>query len=131
MAYTATVSAVTRYTINGRRHYRFTVSETEAAAGSEFSVAGLPSIGRILQYRATRTAGTGTTIAPVVGRAASFLANTQDYIGNAFAAAASGNGAEMKYAGLTSGTMYFRSVPNNAASDHAISTEVVIVEGLH
>ena len=131
MAYVATVSDPTIKVINGRTHYRWTISEVEAASGSEFSIGGAPLVGTIILYRATRTAGTGTTINPIIGRAASFVASTQNHIGtNSSTAAYINDASNLRYNGITAGKIFIRSMPNNAAADHSISTEIEIVEGV-
>lgn len=129
MAYAATV-AVTRETISGRRIYRVTIAEVEARDTSEATITGVPVLGTIVSYRATLTAGTGTTITPVVGRAAAFAASTQNYIADPGSAGAHiDDSTHVPYYSAT-GTLYVRSTANNAATDHAISTEILIAEGV-
>ena len=132
MAYVVTGYDAPIVTVRGgRRHVRWVITETGASPSSEFVLDGAPDIGEVYLYQATLTAGTGTTINPILGRAAAFTANTQNHIGtNATTAARINDGTPMRYQGLTASKVYVRSVPNNAAGDHAISTEIVIVEGL-
>ena len=59
MAYAATVT-ITRK----GNDYVVTISETEAAAGSEATITGLPVRGRVLRQICSLTAGTGTTVDP-------------------------------------------------------------------
>lgn len=126
----AAVSSVTLKTIDGRKHAIISVSETLAAAGSEFSVSGLPIVGTIMHYQVTKTAGTGATVNPKIGRAAAFTVSTQDHVAtNTTTAAHINDGTAVKYYS-PSGILYFRSTPSNAAADHTILTEIVIVEGV-
>jgi hypothetical protein len=131
MAYAATVSSPTITVVNGRRHFRWTISEVEAATSSEFIITGAPQIGTLVLYNATRTAGTGTTINPLLGRAAAFASGTQNHIAtNATTAAHIGDASNVRYSGLVSGEIFVRNNPNNVTADHSISTEIVIVEGV-
>lgn len=129
MAYSFTVSSVTKTRVAGRNYYRFTVAETECAAASEFNVTGLPTYGRIVKYVATKTSGAGATIAPRAGRSASWTADGQNDIGALASAAAHIDAAEKAYLPLSSNTMHFRSTPASG-TDNVIATEVVIREGL-
>lgn len=127
-AYSGTSTKVTG-SVSGRAVYTVTLTETEAAAGSEATITGLPQRGTIISYKATLTAGTGTTIDPVGGRAAAFVASTQNHIfSNGTAAAHIHNQDPVRYYSST-GTLYIRSTPNNAAADHTITTEILIVDG--
>jgi hypothetical protein len=66
-----------------------------------------------------------------LGRTAAFTTTTNDVIGvNSTTAALINDGTNLKYSGLTAGKIFGRSLPSNAAADHAISTEIVIVEGM-
>ncbi len=114
----------------GRRTWLITVSETLAASGSEFSIFGLPIVGTIVRYGATLTAGTGTTINPILGRASGFAANTQDWIGTQTTTGAHiADITNLRYRLTSAGTLYVRSTVNSATADHTILTEIEVVEG--
>ena len=142
MPYAQTTPVVTRRRIDGRNYYFVSFSETGAAPTDRWSVAGLPYLGEIVHYKATLTAGTGTTIAPSLGREASFTVgtkdvHTQDSIGALSPAAVSFDEAgPLVYHSATnalaesSATLYGYSTPNNAAADHTIYTEFVVLEGV-
>lgn len=131
-------SAVTRieWVHGGRRFIHISFSETEAAATSEWSVTGLPRCLTLLRYKATLTAGTGTTINPRLGRATSWTASTQNDIGtNTTTAAHITDQTKVAIilteitAGDDRGTLFGKSQANNAAADHAISTELTFCVG--
>ena len=131
MPYASTVVGPTISVIKGRATYRWTVSETGAAPTDTWTITGAPAIGTITLYRANLTAGTGVTINPRLGRTLAFTTTTNDVIGvSATTAALINDGTNLKYSGLTAGKVYGRSLPSNAAADHSISTEIVIVEGV-
>lgn len=131
MAYLATVSGPTKNVINGRIHYRWTISEAEAASGSEFKLSEAPLTGTVILYQATLTAGTGTTINPTMGRAASFVASTQNHMGtNSSTSVHINDGSNLRYAGLVAGEIFIRSTVNSAVADHTILTEIEIIEGI-
>jgi hypothetical protein len=130
MAYAAAVTVAVEV-ISGRRHYLVTIAETEAAAASEFTVPNLPQRGKIMSYKAKRTAGTGTTVDPIIGRSATPTTATLDAIWeNGTAAGNIDSFPGVQYYSST-GTIYGRSTPNNAAADHTITTQILIVEGWH
>ena len=131
MPYVSTVVGPTTSVIKGRNTYRWTVAETGAAPTDTFTITGAPPVGTISLYRANLTAGTGITINPRVGRTLAFTTATNDVIGvSATTAALINDGTPLKYSGLTNGNVYGRSLPSNAAADHSISTEIVIIEGV-
>lgn len=59
MAYAATVTLTRK-----GNDYVVTISETEAAAGSEATITGLPIKGRVQRQICSLTAGTATTVDP-------------------------------------------------------------------
>lgn len=130
MAYAATVAVSYKGAVNGRETFLVTITETEAAAASEWSVTGLPDIGTITHYQATLTAGSGATINPILGKAASFSADTQNHIAtNTNTAVHINDGARTPYTLQGgAGTIYGRSTVN-AGADNSISTLFVVVEG--
>ena len=115
-------------TIRGRRHYRWTVSETLASQATEFVIAGAPLVGTMTLYEAKLTAGTGTLINPRIGRSAGFALTDVGARTNATTAARIDDATNVRYTSTT-GKLYVRNYPNNAAADHSISTEIEIVEG--
>jgi hypothetical protein len=130
MPYASTVVGPTINVIKGRATYRWTISETGAAPTDTFTITGAPAIGTVVLYRANLTAGTGATINPRLGRTLAFTTTTNDVIGvNSTTAALINDSTSLKYSGLTAAKIYGRSLPSNAAADHSVSTEIVIVEG--
>lgn len=128
MAYAASVTKTTT-TISGRRVFKIVVAETEAAQTSEFEITGLPEVCTLILYRATKTAGTGTTIAPIGGAAASFTASSQNENFSISAAAHVSESTKVPMR-LTSNKLVIRSTPNDSTADHSISTLITIVEGV-
>jgi hypothetical protein len=128
MAYAAVVTEVNKGSDGGRNHWAFTVAETEAAAGSEWSIGGLPRRVTVYSYKATLTAGTGTTINPIIGDSAAFAASTQAHIATNTTTAAHINDQTVLRAYLPTGTIYGRSTVD-ADTDNTIATEILIVEG--
>lgn len=129
MAYAAAITTEIK-TISGRRHYLISVTETEARDTSEFEIVGLPSVATLVLYRATLTSGTGTQITPIAGNVTGFTEDTQ---GDEFSAATV-RGAHTNYSiykplRLHENKLVIRSTPDNAATDHSISTLITIVEG--
>ena len=131
MPYAATVVGPTISVIKGRATYRWTISETGAAPTDTWTITGAPAVGTVTLYRANLTAGTGVTINPRLGRTLAFTTSTNDVIGvSATTNALINDGTNLKYSGITAGKIFGRSLPSNAAADHSISTEIVIVEGV-
>ena len=131
MPYASTVVGPTISVIKGRATYRWTVSETGAAPTDTWTITGAPAVGTVVLYRANLTAGTGVTINPRLGRTLAFTTTTNDVIGvNSTTAALINDSTPLKYSGLTAAKIYGRSLPSNAAADHSISTEIVVVEGM-
>ena len=137
MAYTVTGNTtpanVRQTRSEAGRQLVFDVSEIEAAAGSEFSIGGLPPVGTIVAYKATLTAGTGTTVNPSVGSAASFTttgsaAARQGHVATNTTTAAHVNDRTPLPYHAPSGTLYFRSAPNDLTADHTILTRIVITD---
>jgi hypothetical protein len=132
MAYAQSAPVITsRIRGDGLVEFTARFTEAEVAAGSTWSLAGMPVSGTITLCRVAPTFTTGATVQPAYGRAVGWAlggANI-DHIGQVSAAAASSNDASgLRYAGLTSGTLYGRSVPN-AGSDTSTTVEITIVDG--
>lgn len=72
MAYASTVT-VSEMQVSSYAGWRVTITETEAAASSEVEIVladyGLPSFGRVITQMSNLTAGTGTTVDPILGSA--------------------------------------------------------------
>ena len=134
MAYAQSEPVYQRFTVNGRRVVVVSFTETEAAAASEWTIPGdkIPRVGLIKVINATKIAGTGTTIRPTLGRKSGWTAATQDDIGQVAASAAAHirDVVGMPYNLSSVDNLYGRSTPNDAAADHTIQTELVIVEDL-
>ena len=128
MAYAASVTKTTT-TISGRRIFKIVVAETDAATSSEFEITGLPEVCTMILYRATKTAGTGTTIAPVGGATTGFAVSTQNENFSISAAAHVSESTQVPLR-LTSNKLVIRSTANDATADHSISTLITIVEGV-
>jgi hypothetical protein len=128
MAYSGTPTVSEVY-VQGRRHVRITLAELEAAAASEATIPGIPVHGTIVAVKATKTAGSAASIDPVLGRAASFAASTQDHIWSNGTAAAHINesGLSVRYYAPT-GTLYVRSTAASAA-DNTVESEILILDG--
>lgn len=128
-ALAASTCTVTASQVDGRKHVKAVIVETGARDTTEVACSGVPAFGTIVSIEATLTAGTGTTINPILGRAAAFAASTQDHIATATTTAAHlhEQGSTAYYS--STGVLYVRSRPNNTTTDHAISTEILIVEG--
>jgi len=129
-SWAATSCSVTPTNRDGVKHYRVRVEETGSRDTTEVACTGLPTYGTLVSYRADLTAGTGTTIHPILGSAAAFVVSTLDYIGGATATAGFINEQSTTRMHLPAGILYLRSAPNSTATDHAISTEILIVEGV-
>lgn len=143
MAYAASITVrevVSDTAVDGGRHadYVVTIAETEAGATSEasFALSGtdstgapykLPSTGRVLAQIAILSAGTGTTIDPVLGEQTDPAAGAWRVENDAAAALVHNTSRGVCYTGIP--TFYHRSVPNNAATDHTITTRYYIRAG--
>lgn len=128
MAYTATVTVRDRM-LGGRRVFIVTIAETEARDTSEATIEDLPVVGRIVDVHCTRTAGTGATIDPEIGRAATWSDATQDEVWQNGTAAAHIDAQPGKVYYSSNGKLYWRSTPNSSATDHTITSQIIILEG--
>ena len=126
-AATVTVSPIA--IVAGRAHYLVEVVQTAQRDTSEVTVSGLPVCGTVVWLRERLTAGTGTTIHLRIGTAAAFVADSYDEILEATATAAQYVEAGSGPYCTASGTLYLRSGPNSTATDHAITTQFVVVAG--
>ena len=112
----------------GRTYYMIEVTETDAAAASEWQIT-VPSIGEILLYQATLVSGSGTTIQPRVGKSSGWSDDTQDHVGGQDTAAAAIHDATPLPYALAGATMYGRSTVD-AGADNEVTTLLVIREGV-
>lgn len=128
-AYTITGVTGPVTSIGGREQWVVTVTETGVRDTSEVTILGVPVCGTIVSVRAKLTAGTGTTVHTRVGTAAAFVADSYDERLEATATAA--QYVEVGSAPYCSSarTLYLRSAPNSVVTDHAITTELIIVAG--
>ena len=131
MAYAAAMSYV-ESRVNGRRCVVVTVSETELAAASEYSLdlTGYCPSGswRIVRLQVVKTAGAAATLAPVFSRTTAPAAGTAGYIGGI--AAAAGHDSNNVQAGwLGTGTAFFMRTTPNAAADNSVTTRIVFADG--
>lgn len=127
MPYAAT-DTTTRLTVSGRRQWIIEVSETEAAAASEFSISNLPKLCTLRAYKATLTAGSGTTINPKLGNGSGFTVSTQEHLATNSTTAAHINDNTAVRLHLPDGVLYVRNSVD-ADTDNSISTVIVITEG--
>lgn len=137
MAYAATVVIEPVGSARGRGQFAVTVTETECEATSEWSTTNatnaagqrvsLPKTFRIVGQKVTKTAGTATTVAPVLARATGVTAVGVNSISIQAAAAAIDDASQYR-AYLPSQVLYGRSTPN-AGTDNSITTQLLIVEG--
>jgi hypothetical protein len=123
--------------VGNRRVIRIRAVETGISSSSEWSTSGLdinlPGAGYVQQLQAVRTAGTGTTIQPRIGKATGWADSTIDAVcGVATPAAYHNEGipAPFCFGPSQARVLYFRSTPDNAAADHSVETLVVITEQL-
>ena len=105
-----------------------TITETEAGAATEATIEGLPKKGRICSQSASKTAGSATTIAPILVTAAASTLAVQTVV-QASAAADQSNAFNppVKYS-TSNGTLFHRSVCDTG-SDSSITTIYLIQAG--
>lgn len=130
MPYAVTILSRRTTVERGRRHVTITVRETEAATGSEFSIPGLPPKGKIVSYKSTLTAGTGTTINPRLGLATGFVDDTQDHLAtNSTTAGHINDQVQLRYQTADEAGELFINSSVDAGADNTIDTEIMVVEG--
>ena len=125
MAYAQTTPTLYRGP-NGE--YLITYTETEVAAASEASVSGVPPIGRIVSFKATKTAGSAATIAPEAGNSSGYSDSSQAEIFSGPTAAAHIHETQVIPYSAPTGIIYIRATPASA-TDNAVATEIMILEG--
>ena len=125
MAYAAAVTV----THLGGRDYSVTISETDAATGSEATIEGLPKKGRVLSQLADKTAGAATTIDPILTTASGSTLSTQVVMENATAAATISNLADPSVPYYSaSGTLYHKSNVDSGTNS-SVTTVYLIQAG--
>ena len=130
MAYVATVTPpVSVLDDLGRVNRVYVIAETGSKNTDEFEIKDVPKLFTITSYKATLTAGTGTTIQPKGGTATGWTVSTQEDLFLQSSAAAHINDNTPVRGYTSTGSIFIVSAPNNAATDHAITTEITIVEG--
>lgn len=148
MAYTATVTIVEQR-VNRRNRIRIRVVETEAATGSAWSTTAsasnpvtvngnalavgdsykLPATGDIRDLICDLVGGTGTTIQPRLGKAASWSDGTLNEVLTTGPATGYEHAAgPVPYTHDAPFALHGASQANNAAADHTIHTQLTIDE---
>ena len=112
----------------GGPDYKVVITETEAGAATEATIEGLPKKGRICAQLATKTAGSATTLAPILVTTSASTAAVETVV-QASAAADQGNAFDppVKYT-VDNGTLFHRSVCDTG-SDSSITTVYLIQAG--
>jgi len=149
MAYAATVTVTPITAHLGDRvqeGFSVTIAETGAKNTDQWDTAGagtgvtltgvtdtdwLPAMGRIVRYVADLTAGTGTTLDPVVGTVTD-PASTPASVVLENGTAADPIDLQPADGGAyyaPTGILYGRNVVNDATADHAITTKILILSG--
>lgn len=107
--------------------YRLTITETEAASGSEHEIAGLPNSVRIVRRTCELTAGTGTTVDPICGTATN-PSGTYVLLENGTAAARTVETPTIPVVVDAAAGFYHRSVVD-AAADNSVTTVYLLAVG--
>lgn len=115
----------------------YKIVETSVQASTEYTIV-TPTFGTIVAFKAQLVSGTGATIKPTIGIAASFTADTFEEISDTATAAAFINDITVIPYALANafvaspqntGNMTIRSTPN-AGTNNAVTTIIVIVHGM-
>jgi len=117
MAYSATVTI----THAGGRDYQIQISETEAGTATEKAITGLPNKGIITDMKTTKSAGSASTVAPIVSTSSASSAAVHTVCSTT--AASDQNNAfdpPAKYL-VTNGTIYYRTICDSGA-DNTVTT---------
>ena len=131
MAYANTPTLSAAKTISGRRHWTGTVTETETAAASEWGPLGaddLPARFTLVKIKAQKTAGSATTIAPVIANATPATASTIAEEA-AYTAAAFISDTTRVHVDNTAGSGLYGTTTPDAGTDNSVTTKIYIVEG--
>ena len=112
--------------VGKKYHYHFGIIETASAAGTETVIPNIPKVGTIVKFHSVLISGSASTVAPELGRAASWVDDKFDQvIADPSAAAFVDNTTRTPYAAFD-GSFYLRSQPNTG-SDNVIHTQILIV----
>ena len=128
MAYAATVTITDIAPQGGHKAKLISIAEAETAATSEWSAAIGWAEYTIVSYRATLTAGTGTTVNPRLGRATGWTASTQDDVGTNVTTAAHIDDPTKLY--VVAGPTLYGVSQVSAAADNVVATEIIVLAGL-
>lgn len=121
MAYSASISKKYQHGL-----YEFTIVELEASATTEFTLTGVPDYGYVIRSASQLTAGSGSTVDPVLGRATAPAGITLITANDTAAASVDNIQTEgVPYTTLTAGTLFGRSVCGSA-TDNAVTTLIYI-----
>tara|TARA_R100001594_G_C3895933_1_gene229611 strand:+ start:150 stop:530 length:381 start_codon:yes stop_codon:yes gene_type:complete len=125
MAYSANI-VITEL---GGRDLLITITEEDAAAGSEATITGLPTKGLVVAQMADLTSGSATTIDPRLTTVSASTLSVQTVVENGTAAATVSNLADpaVPYYSST-GTLYHKSVVSGD-SDNDVTTVYIIKAG--
>jgi|TARA_R110001583_G_scaffold57046_8_gene171541 hypothetical protein len=117
MAYSGTVTKSYQHGL-----YEFKLVETEAATASETAITGVPDFGVVIRQVCQLTAGSGSTVDPVLGTVTNPAGATL-VVANGTAAAICDNlqAGGVPYKTVTANTLYHRSVVSGS-TDNAITT---------
>ena len=133
MAATVTVVDTVQTTDGTRRRCkRVTITEASIRDTTKTALTNVFEIGKIIDYKTTLTGGTGSTVNPKIGLTSTFTASSQPHVWSSGTTAAHVHnitGIVYDTTGNTSRSLWIQSSPNNTATDHAVSTELVILEG--
>ena len=112
--------------MNGKWHYHIGIVETASGSGTEPVIPNIPKLGTIVTFHSVLISGSASTIAPELGRSASWVDDKFDQIiADPSAAASVANTTRTPYyAG--GGKLYLRSQPNTG-SDNVIHTQIMII----
>lgn len=128
MASTVTVNQVGSDP-RGKGYWKVTITETSVGSSTEVSLVGVPNVGRVIRQVCTKTAGSGSTVDPIVGVSTDPSGLSITYENGTAAATVNNepnNGFGASYA-VSNNTLYHRSRPDSG-SDNSIST-VYFIQG--
>lgn len=108
---------------DGKGYWKVTITETSVDTTTEVSVLGVPNVGRIVRQASAKTAGSGSTLDPIVGMSTD-PSGVEIAFENGTAAATVNNepnsGFGASYA-VSNNTLYHRSRPDSG-SDNSVTT---------
>jgi len=126
MAYSFSAVVTPAIPIGGRARCQVTITETEGAAASEWTVGGLFETWTLTAMDVVKSTGDATTFQPILGGTANPATTQADYVGAVSAAAASiHERTNLRGRGTT---LYGRNRPDTG-TNNATTTVLVFVEG--